>query len=393
MHQDLSIIDLPGYILDADTQTVYNIDGKKISDKEGFANIIKDGKIHYLSVAKLAWCSLHNVNPFNVSDEYVFYFSGNPPKPIKKRVSNLSTTKNKSQMEFQKSLKAWAEKQGFYDTQKYITAMHDFIQKNGVSLKEANDFCVLKTASKDLEQLKTFFEKHHTIAITKDTYNKLESYAKIVDMTINEYIESCSKYLAISDKKTLEIAEEAFNHAQNSGEKISDYLLRLYIQDGQLNDIIDNLKSENNDLKIKIKSLQDDYNKYKILSNENIDSSSKDNDTLFEIKHELPKGWFITSIIVAYNTIADKKLLVCLENKENMAIIRKLDQTEDSQFNVDDLTSILMDAKQRLLVNNNYVENSSEELDLFECFYPKNTDHNDAVNNIDTSKMNIIDDN
>lgn len=343
MPLDLSSINCPGYSLDIETETVCDQDGNVVSDQDGIATIAVDGKTHNIAVAKLAWCALHNVSPFEVSDEYIFFFQGNLQKrPIRKGVLNLTTTKNKKQMEFKKSLKSWAESQGFLSSEKYVREMHKFIKQHGISLKDKDSYIVINSNDNKVQQQDNdnVHQTKTAVILPLEVYNKIEEYAKKDQITIEKYIEKWHGLMFLLDDTSLILADE------EKGQDPSHFFNDLYTRSKESQKEINALKAQIQLLQEENKSLRENVCKYR---NDYI----KTKDLQSHWEKVIPEPWYVKRLEILYvDGSNDEKLIVSIINDNNCAVIENLEPSLKTGISVYNLTAMLKDAEQRLLVGN-----------------------------------------
>ncbi len=375
MPLDFSSINCPGYSLDIETETVCDQDGNVVSDQDGIATIAVDGKTHNIAVAKLAWCALHNVSPFEVSDEYIFFFQGNIQKrPVRKGVLNLSTTKNKKQMDYKKSLKAWAESQGFFSSEKYVREMHNFMKQHNISLKDKDNYTVINLNDNKVQQQDNDNSQPKTAVILPlYVYNNIEAYAKMNQMTVEEYIEKWYSLMNWPNDLTNDLKIE-MNLAHDETNKYPwEFFNDLYAQAKENKKIIDGLKAQVQLLQEENKTLQENVCKYQ---NDYI----KTKDLLSGQQTLVPYAWYLKGIEIVYlEESTDDGIIISVINEHNYAVIDNLEPKGKAKINVDELTALLNDAKQRLLFANGRPEvsrnsqNDSNPLDSEDDNPPQNS--------------------
>lgn len=353
MTYDLSIINCPGYTLDLETQTVSDKEGNTVTDNEGLAAVIINGERHNVNIAKLAWCALHKVCPLDVSNDYVFYLRGNVnPVPVKMNVAILTTTSNKKQMDYKSSLKSWAESQGFYSTEKYVRAMHNFLKKNKISLKEADDYTVIKLSDRQPELLAENKDQKN-ISLPAELYENIERFAAESKLPTSKCIQKMLEILTlpmpleffeflndvICHDKPLSLLEDVYNKAiQNE----SDLFL----------------------MREEIKSLRDEKNKLLAKLDENDLGQEAVNKNHILPKTLLPVNWWLQHIDMVYKNKTDEKILtIVLNNQNNKVVIQSVDPRENNNIKINDFIAILNDAKYRLLTANNADNNSQDEIE------------------------------
>lgn len=351
MPLDLSSINCPGYSLDFETETVCDQDGNVVSDQDGIATIAVDGKTHNIAVAKLAWCALHNVSPFEVSDEYIFFFQGNLQKrPIRKGVLNLTTTKNKKQMEFKKSLKSWAESQGFLSSEKYVREMHNFIKQHNISLKDKDNYTVINLKDNKVQQQDGDNNDHPKTAVILplDVYNNIKEYAKKDQITVEEYIEKNHCLMSLIDDFSEQLSLEFILALDEKNKNPSQFFNDLYAQAKESQKVIDGLKAQVQLLQEENKSLQENVCKYRndYLKTKELQSGWQ---TL------IPYPWYLKRIEIAYiDSTSEEIMAMSIINENNNAVIDDIEPGGKSKITIDDLTALLKDAKQRLLFANGH---------------------------------------
>lgn len=267
-----NIIGCPGYYLADDNKTILDANGKAVGNKREYFTIILDGTKHNVQRAKLAWCALNDVNPFDVSDEYIFYYINGVPR--KRKTAAITSHVGLSDIAFQKKLKSWAEKQGFYDQQKYVETMHRFIEKHNVSLNERddeNDYIVVKKTNKindDINKILSIYAEYNDYGdfyINKETREIIKSYAEKRDMTIWDFIEKYSWLLSLPENLDNDLLDEVKEEAESKKENLWEYLVGLHCQNGCLDDKINiaenkikELEKENESLKEQLAKLKAD---------------------------------------------------------------------------------------------------------------------------------------
>ena len=351
MPLDLSTISCPGYALDIDTETVCDQDGNVVSDKDGIAAITIDGVTHHFTVPKLAWCALHNVSPFEVSDEYIFFFQGNLQKrPVRKGVLNLSTTKNKKQMDYKKSLKAWAESQGFLSSEKYVREMHNFIKQHNISLKDKDNYTVINLKDNKVQQQDGDNNDRPKTAVILPlhVYNNIGAYAKMNQMTVEEYIEKWYSLMNWPNDLTNDLRIEMILAHDENNKYPWEFFNDLYAQAKESQKVIDGLKAQVQLLQEENKSLQENVCKYRndYLKTKELQSGWQ---TL------IPYPWYLKRIEIAYiDSTSEEIMAMSIINDNNNAVIDDIEPGGKSKITIDDLTALLKDAKQRLLFANGH---------------------------------------
>lgn len=376
MPLDLSTISCPGYSLDIDTETVCDQDGNVVSDKDGIAAITIDGVTHHFTVAKLAWCALHNVSPFEVSDEYIFFFQGNLQKrPVRKGVLNLSTTKNKKQMDYKKSLKAWAESQGFLSSEKYVREMHNFIKQHNISLKDKDNYTVINLKDNKVQQQDgdNNDQPKTAVILPLNVYTDIKTHAKENQITVEEYIEKRHGLMYLPDDISEQLKIEIILALDEDDKYPSQFFNDLYAQAKENKKIIDGLKAQVQLLQEENKTLQENVCKYQ---NDYI----KTKDLLSGQQTLVPYAWYLKGIEIVYlEESTDDGIIISVINEHNYAVIDNLEPKGKAKINVDELTALLNDAKQRLLFANGRPEvshnsqNDSKPLDSEDDNPPQNS--------------------
>ena len=366
------IIGCPGYSLADDMHTIHNQNGKAVSEENEYVTIVVDGEKHSIQRAKLAWCAMKGVNPFEVSDDdYIFYYSRNTPR--KKSTAKISKGTKLNDIEFQKTIKGWAEKNGFFDTKKYLQTMHDFIQRHNISLTGKDDYCVFKQSDKDtiLEGMthaaldkQENSDKQCMVKLDELEYFVFKNRAKENNMTVDEYVIrllSCVPY-NMDDTKLFNLEKAA----EKVNKNLWDYIFDLVFNKDSENDKRQNdLKEQVADLKGAIQQITEELEK-----KQEALSKCKAFASLNALKPILPPMWYVKAIEVTYvNDFIKESFNIELFNDQNNAMIG--DMPEDhtrkkyyegfSSMSVDHFVNIINDAKQRLLTANNYEEVLSDD--------------------------------
>ena len=351
MPLDLSTISCPGYSLDIDTETVCDQDGNVVSDKDGIAAITIDGVTHHFNVAKLAWCALHNVSPFEVSDEYIFFFQGNLQKrPVRKGVLNLSTTKNKKQMDYKKSLKAWAESQGFLSSEKYVLEMHNFIKQHNISLKDKDNYAVINLKDNKVQQQDgdNNDQPKTAVILPLNVYTDIKTHAKENQITVEEYIEKRHGLMYLPEDISEQLKIEIILALDEDDKYPSQFFNDLYTQAKENQKVIDGLKAQVQLLQEENKTLQENVCKYR---NDYI----KAKDLQSEWQTLIPYPWYLKRIEIAYmDNTSEEIMAMSIINDNNNAVIDDIEPGGKSKITIDDFTALLKDAKQRLLSANGH---------------------------------------
>ena len=359
------IIGCPGYYLADDKKTILDENGKAVGGKKDYITITVNENKHNVQRAKLAWCALNDINPFEVSDDYIFYYIKGEPR--KRTTSAVSSQTRLSDIEFQKTLKSWAEKQGFYNHQKYIEKMHDFIEKHNVRLTDDDDYCVFKMSERDRMVFDSPIDApglqnendNHKVNIDRLVYLDFEFRAKKHDMTVDEYVNKLLESLPydMDDTKLMSLVKEAGKEDKN----VWDYIFERFENCSNPYQVQDQLKSQIALLESEIKRLMETLKRSQ--------HQPSQNETLFPLKQFLPPFWYVKAMNIIYcNDTTRQRMTIDLYESNNNAVAGEMPENEP-EYNfekcqnmyVDDFIDILFDAKQRLIFANSWKDDPIDE--------------------------------